>query len=180
MVFFSSATEIDEMIMSHVRKEPALRMWGRVRFCAPWLVLIACYFLLTGQFSATEWIASVPAALAAAVFVFMVQRVSDRRLDPQAPGLGLLGRISVALVCDSGRVAWLLWRVMFRRPQAQMGHFTQEDFSAGTDRPEDAGRRGLVILAASLAPNGFVVDLVPGALVLHRLVRVPPPDAPWP
>ena len=148
-----------------------------------WLILLACYFLFTGQFSTAEWIAGTPAALVAAAFVFISHRVANRRLHLEAPWLRLQRGALTALVLDSGRVTWVLWRLMFRRPGRQVGHSTRQDFHEGTNRPADAGRRGLVTLAASLAPNGFVVDIPPGeeALVLHRLVHVPPPgDTLWP
>ena len=148
-----------------------------------WLVLVGCYFLFTGQFSATEWIAGAPAALVAAVFVAMSRHVSRRRLHLEAPWLHLLGEALTALVRDLGRVARVLWHVVFRRPGRPVGRLVRQEFYQGTERPQDAGRRGLVTLSASLAPNAFVIDIPPGedALVLHWLVCVPTAADPlWP
>jgi hypothetical protein len=57
----------------------------------------------------------------------------------------------------------------------------RQPFDTGTAAPLDAGRRALVVLGASFAPNGIAVGVAPGALLLHRLdPRPPSPDRGWP
>ena len=95
--------------------------------------------------------------------------------------VGLKALASVPL--DALRVGRLLLLSLVRRPSGQQGMLQVQPFRQGRrGDPWDAGRRALVTLGLSLAPNSFVLDASSeGGLVLHRLQAVPPrPDQDWP
>jgi hypothetical protein len=56
-----------------------------------------------------------------------------------------------------------------------------QPFDPGDDGAASAGRRAAVILAASLAPNAYVIRVTQEALLMHQLVPVPDKtDRTWP
>jgi hypothetical protein len=149
-------------------------------------VQIACsalYLLFAGQTSTDELIPTGPVALACAVLVVSLRLLQDRRIRTTAPWLRLVWRVSVSLLRDTWLVGVALARVVVRPPEAALGAVADQNFRGGGEAPEDAGRRGLVVIANSLAPNGIVIDAAPGLdrLRLHRLVAAAPnADAEWP
>jgi hypothetical protein len=77
----------------------------------------------------------------------------------------------------------MLLSVLWRRPDGSLGVITRQPFRQGHDTPQDAGRRGLVTLGISLAPNGYVLSIPDSRneLVLHRLTpAAPSADRKWP
>ncbi|HYZ33959.1 MAG TPA: hypothetical protein VE684_16945, partial [Crenalkalicoccus sp.] len=58
----------------------------------------------------------------------------------------------------------------------------RQPFAPGEPTPAERARRGLVRLALSAAPNGYVTGEDGGALLLHRLRpgRPDSPDRRWP
>ncbi len=85
---------------------------------------------------------------------------------------------------------WRVGRVLLRTLAPGQAHAARtapgmlqiQPFRRGSDDPAEAGRRALVTLGLSLAPNGYVVDFATGSgLLIHRLQPVPPqPDQDWP
>ena len=163
------------------------------RFAVTWLVLAALYWLLAGQLSVTEGIAGAIAVTVAAVFAALAERCADKRFDLHGPWLRVIFVPLAALVTDSAIVARALLQAIFRRPAGAVGAVYHQGFRIGGDGDRDVGRRALVTLAASLAPNGVVVRVLSdedapgagapgaGALLLHRLVAaLPRADAEWP
>jgi hypothetical protein len=147
-----------------------------------WVFLVGFYFLFAGEMRLTEAIAAVPATAVAMSVAALAQCFAERRYALLGPWGRLVATPCIALVSDSVRVCGILIGAI-RRPSGAAGVFSRQPFDTGTCMPKDAGRRGLVTLAASLAPNGYVVDIPEGenVLVLHRLVAVPPcPDRKWP
>lgn len=154
-----------------------------LRAIALWVVLSGFYLLCAGTLSATEFIVGLPAAGAATVFALLVRRFEDGRLNLRAPWLHVVGAPLAALFADAARVGRRLVRALGRRPEGPLGVVVRQPFRPGDDEPEATGRRALVILASSLAPNGYVLRIPPGepALLMHRLAQVPPdPDEEWP
>lgn len=90
----------------------------------------------------------------------------------------------MALYPDLVRVGLRLLAALKQRPDGAMGTIATQPFRRGD--PEDAvaaGRRALVVLGASLAPNGYVLRAPQDrdVLVMHRLAAASPnPDAAWP
>ena len=141
------------------------------------------YFLFAGQLSTTEVVAGLPAATVAAAFAVLMHRARSRDLDLHAPWLRVVVGPLAALIPDAIRVGAVLLSALWRRPLGPVGVITKQPFRHGDDSVGDAGRRGLVILSASLAPNGYVLYLPSNqdALITHRLVATTPrPDREWP
>ena len=149
------------------------------------LVLCALYLLFAGTASLDECIAAAASGAIGAACLWLTQRCTDRPLSLAAPWHRVLGKPVAQLVPDAVRVGWVLGRASLGRGPA--GVLAWQRFRHGgddpNDNPGDAGRRALSLLAVSLAPNGYVVDL-PGAadaMLVHRLAAASPrPDADWP
>lgn len=147
-----------------------------------WCVLLPCYLLLAGAVSRTELCAGVLACLLVVGVALAVHRGERRRLHARVP-VAVVGRTLLSLATDSIRVGVVLLHAMRRRPAGRVGAVVEVPFRSGVERPADAGRRGVVTIAASLAPNGFVlaVPRTREILLMHTLAPVPPPaDRNWP
>lgn len=143
-------------------------------------LLLGLYLLLAGQASATEFVAAAPAVLLAVGTGWALRTHADRRMQVQAPWRQVLLRLLASVGADSVRVGAALLRAVMR-PAAHVGAVSRQAFPAGGDQPYEAGRRALVVLGASLAPNGFVLDVAADALSLHRLAPAKPQgDTEWP
>jgi len=80
-------------------------------------------------------------------------------------------------------VAGVLFRAIWRRPANAVGTLHRQPFRRGDAEATDAGRRALVTLARSVAPEEFVVDIPEqgGGLLVHTLSRSRPvKDLEWP
>jgi hypothetical protein len=150
---------------------------------AAWVLFVGFYLLMAGQLAAAELSAGAIIAAATVCFVLLCRRGEERGFRFRAPWVRLAGRVSVALVLDSMRVGGVLLRALIRRPVGTVGVVRRLPFHHGGDRPHAAARRALVTLAASIAPNGYVLELPEDedALPIHRLAPAPPPqDRDWP
>lgn len=158
-----------------------------------WLVFAALYTFFAGQISLTEVIAGASAAALAAICTARLHNKQSRHIRLRAPWPKLLLRPLAALVTDTVRVGAILVSALWRRPNGPVGMITKQPFRHAHDKPDsgmgdkdaavDAGRRGLVTLAASVAPNGYVVRIPhdQDALIMHRLAAVAPSeDTAWP
>jgi multisubunit Na+/H+ antiporter MnhE subunit len=137
-----------------------------MRTALSWALLAAFYLLLAGQVSPAEAGAAVLAAAAAAALARSIRRGARRQLQLLHVPLRVLGRAAWALVRDTGRVAI----VLLARPG---GRAITEEFDAGGQDPRSAGRRALVTLTGSLAPNSFVLALEPRRILMHCLSPQP-------
>ncbi len=145
-------------------------------------VLSGLYLLFAGTVSATEIGAGLVATALVTALATVQHRGRTHRLRLVPPARVLL-RPLWGVVADSGRVGTVLARAVLRRPAGQVGQVVRQAFRQGGETPADAGRRGMVVLAASLAPNGYALHIPAGedAMVMHRLAPVPPsPDREWP
>ena len=153
-----------------------------LRALVAWCVLFGLYLVLAGSTGVTEIAAGAGATSLATLLIVLVHDTRRRSLILRPPPRVLL-RSAIALATDSARIGLVLLRAILRRPRGAVGSVVRQPFAGGADTARDAGRRGLVTLLASLAPNGVVLH-VPGGddvLVLHRLARVPPSgDRDWP
>ncbi len=146
-----------------------------------WVILAGLYFLFAGQFSPDEAGAAAGTAAVGAICLVLIRAATTRHLSLAAPWHRVLGAPLAQLAPDTWRVGGALVRAL--AGGGHRGVATWQPFRHGGDDPADAGRRGLVVLAVSLAPNGYVLDLPEnaGALLLHRLVPAPAqPDRTWP
>jgi hypothetical protein len=152
-----------------------------VRLLLAWVTLFALYLLFAGQASRAEVCAAALAALVGIGLQLYVRLRSDRTIRLAAPWLTLAGRTGASLGRDTVLVGGALVRAAVGG--AVRGRTQSQAFDPGGDAPEAAGRRALVTLAASVAPNGFVWRPASedGRLLVHRLVPTPPAeDTRWP
>ncbi len=149
---------------------------------------VACYLVFAGQVSTTEIVAGVPAACLVTAFAVVRHRGQDRWMRFRAPWGRLLLSAWAALLLDTGRVGLHLMRRLLVLRESPDGATDRQPFRPGSPDRADAGRRALVTLTTSFAPNGFVLDVAPSVLMddqptllIHRLVAVPPDaDSEWP
>lgn len=141
------------------------------------------YLLLAGQLSGTELLTAGIVAVAFTLLAVVLRLRHDRQVRlPWPPARALLHPLA-SLLLDSGRVGLMLLRAILRGPAGVSGTVSQQPFRRGGRDPRDAGRRALVILGTSLAPNGFVLDLPPDEenLLMHRLAPAASSrDKEWP
>lgn len=155
---------------------------------AAFALSLGLYFLFAGQASGTETAAGLPAATLVAAFVWLQRRGQTRTFRLRAPWHRVLLKPLASLVTDSPKIGGMLLRAMTSPAGAVAGTIDRQPFRPGGDRAADAGRRAVVTLASSLAPNGYVLDIPPSVvlggaevLLMHRLAPSPPePDAEWP
>lgn len=147
------------------------------------LIAVAVLYLgLDGEIAPSELIADGGVTLAAALLFVVLQRARTRDLSLRPRWPRLLGRTALALCRDTAAVAWALGRAA-ARGGATSGIIALQPFDAGPDTPAVAGRRALVTLTASLAPNGYVLRLLEKrqALAIHRLSwKATDLDREWP
>lgn len=152
------------------------------------LVSIGLYLLFAGQVSGTEVAAGVPAAGLIAAYAGLRHRGESRPMRLRGPWLRLVLAPLASVAGDAVRVGVQLLRAVFLPGSHVVGTVSRQPFRSGSAGPADAGRRALVTLASSLAPNGFVLDVAPSgllpdehALLMHRLAPArPDPDGEWP
>ena len=148
------------------------------------LAMLGFYALFAGEVSRNEAIAGVTLAVVMTAYASLLRRLRHRHLSlASAPWAHLVLGSAASLVSDTLRVGAVLLRSLNRRPRGAVGLVSRQPFRSGSDNPRDAGRRGLVTLGISLAPNGYVLELPAGgdAIILHRLVDVAPAtDRKWP
>ncbi len=125
----------------------------------------------------------MPVATLTTAFALLLHRARSRHLGLHAPWPRIIFRPLGALFPDAIRVGAVLLSALWRRPLGPVGVITKQPFRRGDDSTGDAGRRGMVTLGASLAPNGYVLHVPSGqdALIMHRLAATAPrPDREWP
>lgn len=147
----------------------------------PFLLLFAFYLLFAGQATTPELAAAALTASAITAYHLHVRHHAHRRFRFAAPWPRLAWRITSALARDIALVGWGLARAVAGR-SLRSGE-ARQPFEPGGSTPTDAGHRAIAVLAASVAPNGYVIETLkpPNGLLMHRLVRRPPaPDRKWP
>lgn len=153
-------------------------------FAALAVLLAGLYLLLAGQASGSELGAAAVVALLGTGFAASLRHCGGRGLSfADRPSLRVVGRLLAALAGDSVRVGRVLARVALRGASASPGRVLVQGFRAGADTPRAEGRRALVVLGASLAPNGFVVEVEAGQdlMRVHHLAPAPAKaDRTWP
>ncbi len=125
--------------------------------------LLVFYVLLVGTPGAHEVAAGLGASLAAGLFALAAHRSAGRKLRAGPAALRAVPQVLTALARDTVRVGFLLLR-------AQKGGVVSQPMTASGD-----GERGVAILAASIAPNSFVIDSDSDAMQLHRMTGTEKP-----
>lgn len=127
-----------------------------------WLVVSAlAYMLLVGDSATVDWVAAAIIAAVVAALSVPLTVGGAFRLRFHSAWARALPSVAVQIFVDFWIVTRSLLRAMVRR-QREVGHFVaRSEFPAGGD--DDAGRtwRAFVIVAATLSPNSYVVDVDP-------------------
>jgi hypothetical protein len=147
-----------------------MRSLAIVQLALAWLIFAALYLLLAGQISATEIEAGGPLTILIVTFMLLQRRIARQRMSVPMVLKAYIRPIAT-LLPDAFRVGKVILSSLVRRPGAKAGHLLHQPFNPGDRSPPEAGRRAVVELGASLAPNAFVVRLNPedNTLLLHCL-----------
>ena len=132
-----------------------------------WACLFATYLLFAGQLSADEAVAGAVCAAAAVLWWVRARRASARAFAFDVGSWAAAGRACRKLPGTTLTVAGVLLRALVHRETGQVTHWL---FAHGQRAdPFDSGRRAVVVLAASIAPDGFVVrtPMERGEIVVH-------------
>ncbi|WGR93119.1 hypothetical protein MTX26_24945 [Bradyrhizobium sp. ISRA443] len=146
-------------------------MWRIAFHFLRWAALSGLYLAFSGQISVAEVTAGLLAALLATSYVMLVRHMTDRAFSIPAPPRAVVAQAARALVVDVFRVGAVLARAPF---SGQNGRFVREPAALSHDGPSAAGGRAIAIIAASIAPNSYVIDAKRDTLELHRLADVSP------
>jgi len=135
-----------------------------------WAGLFGLYLLFVGSTSRPEVLAGLMASGIAIAGHVRTWAVAHRRVRVEAPWLWLAGRIVVALMRDTALVAGGLIRTLLGGKAG--GGMTLQPFDSGDFTPVAAARRGFAMLAASVAPNGYVIEVQepPRGMLMHAFV----------
>lgn len=146
---------------------------------AGWAVGAALYLLFAGQFTADELAAAAACGLGTSLWAAAVRYVASRRYRFERGAIVAVGRALAGLLGATTRVAWALLKAA---ATGAGGEIRAQPFVDGQlSDPADAGRRGVAILARSLAPDSFVLRERQGEsrLELHVLTRTGKGDPRW-
>ncbi len=146
-----------------------------------WATLFALYLLFAGGTSRAELLGGICTATVAIAAHVNTSRVAHRELRLSAPWGRLAMRLLIALIRDTCRVGQgLAFAVALGKLHGAM---SIQPFEPGGFTPQDAARRGIVILAASVTPNSFVIEVrepPQGMLMHHLLPHEPEQYRRWP
>lgn len=146
-----------------------------------WVGLFVLYEVLAGSPSWAEAVAGALASMAATVAVFVSGSAEHLGRIPWRWWWRLLRRLPPQIVSDTVRVL-----AAAMAPTMPSGRMRTVPFEPGGDDTEGGSRRALVVFAASMAPNAFVVqvDRLRKAMLMHEFVpKESPPgggDLRWP
>lgn len=150
-----------------------------------WAAGAIAYMVLAGQASADEIAAAVLIGGLAAGWHFAVMHDGARRFRFERPALRAVGASSIGLPGATLRVGARLASALVRPvDRSAAGRRVEQPFDrGGAEDARDRGRRAVVVLAASLAPDSYVLDLPMGkeTIVFHALTEASPSRDPrWP
>ncbi len=158
----------------------SLRSWA-----SWWLGFMPLYLLLAGSLSGQEIAAAIVVSGLAALAATVTHRAGRLHFQPRLRWLYHFRHLPGRVLADCAVVAAALARTLFRRQKIE-GVFRSIPFDPGGDDAESAARRALVVAAACLAPNSYIVavDAEGKQLLVHQLVpSAHPPgggDREWP
>lgn len=122
-----------------------------------WLAGAVAYMVLAGQFSPDEVAAAVVLGGLGAGWHFAVMHDGARRFRFERPALRVVGASLLGLPGATLRVGARLAAALLHPVE---GRRIEQPFHRGTAAdPRDRGRRAVVVLATSLAPDSYALDL---------------------
>jgi multisubunit Na+/H+ antiporter MnhE subunit len=151
----------------------------RLRFWIAWYVaLVVLWLAFVDTFATQEVILGLVAAAMAATAAELVRSQELVRFDVELRWLRDLHQLPWQVLRDCWLLAVALWRHCTGHPVR--GVFRVVPFPSEADDARAAGRRALVTVVASAAPNTVVVGVEggEGEMLVHQLV--PEPGSPVP
>ena len=139
-----------------------------------WLVAFAGYLLFAGSLSATEFVTSAVLACASVAWMLVVRRCARWHFAFSIPHVRVWLKTLGAIVPASARVLVVLARTAICG--GSPGRAVDTPFlRGGEDDPRQRARRATAVLAASLAPDRFVVRAEPRheRVLVHVIVSSP-------
>ncbi len=144
-----------------------------------WLVAAAFYLGFAGSTETEEIVAAAASATFMVGFIFWCRHARGTEMRARASWLRITLRVPRVLCAEAVAVGGALLRALLGVPT--QGVMPSQPFDPGDYSPCAAGRRAAAVLAASAAPDGYVLAVAEGSLLLHRLVPRPAsPDHRWP
>lgn len=127
------------------------------------------YLLFVGQAGLHESVCAAIVVVLAAAYGYGAFRAAGRTLPLGAAAIREFVRGAAAIPADIVRVGRALLRAVRARPDGAVGVLDRQPFRRGDD-DQAVGWRAVAGLGASLAPNGYFVDLAAdGDALIHRL-----------
>lgn len=122
-----------------------------------WLAGAAAYMVLAGQFSLDEVVAAVILGGLGAGWHFAMMHDGARRFSFERPALRTIGSSLLGLPGATLRVGARLASALLHSVE---GRRIEHPFHRGTAADtRDRGRRAVVVLATSLAPDSYAIDM---------------------
>lgn len=147
-------------------------------FAFVWLAAAGTYLLFAGQLTTDELVAAALIGLAGALWWSSVQRTAEVQVSLEAGAAGAAMRALAGLPLACVRVAGRFCVIV---AGGKGGRIVAEAFDAGRqNEATEVGRRAVALLAASLAPDSFVVRVDKEAHRLRSHVILAHPSAAHP
>ncbi|GJE40542.1 hypothetical protein [Methylobacterium persicinum] len=140
---------------------------------AVWLLLFALYILCAGSLSLNEGLAGAVTAALGSIWWAFAGRGGGMRFSGWMSGLGPVGHAILGLPGATGRVAGqLVHAVIGGGPRGSVAY--ERDAESAWANAELPAERALGLIAASLAPDSFVLREKGGdtGIVMHTLAPV--------
>lgn len=133
-----------------------------------WTALFALYLVLAGSLASAELLTGLGTATLATGFSLLLRRVAARPFRVNAPWAQLAVTAGRSLLDGSVRVGIALARAVLACHSGHSGHVVRRDVVMhADDAAEQAGERAIGLLAASIAPDAYVLAMGRTRMRLH-------------
>lgn len=140
-----------------------------VAAASAWAGALAFIFIgFVGEWTAVDWAGAGATSILAALLTVPMTLDGLFHLRGRLRWVGELAAPFGQLFIDFGIITAFLARGMIAGRRGT-GAFVAREFEAGKKGPEATARRGFVMLAATLSPNSYVIDI--NAEEDHRLAH---------
>lgn len=136
-----------------------MKVWRAVAAAAAWIGILAFAFIgFVGEWTAVDWVGAGATGLLAGVLTIPMTSEGMFRLKARlAWGRDLASAFAQTFI-DFGIITAFLARSVASGRRGT-GEFVARKFAAGKEDAEGTARRGFVMVAATLSPNSYVVDI---------------------
>lgn len=134
-------------------------VWRAVAAASAWAGVLAFVFIgFVGEWTAVDWAGAGACSLLASLLTVPMTSEGLFDLRGRLRWVGELASPFGQLFIDFGIITAFLARSMVAGRRGA-GAFVARKSAAGKKDPEATARRGFVMLAATLSPNSYVVDI---------------------